>query len=59
MRRIREVLRLRALLGENLTAIASGAGLARSTVRTYLQRADRAGLGGARLLEDWTDDLSR
>ena len=38
MRRIKEVLRLRALLGENVTAIASGAGLARSTVRSYLQR---------------------
>ena len=56
MRRIREVLRLRALFGENLTAIASGTGLARSTVRTYLQRADRAGLGGARPVEDWTDE---
>ena len=30
MRRIKEVLRLRALLGENVTAIASGAGLARA-----------------------------
>jgi len=30
--------------------------LARSTVRTYLQRADRAGLDGARPLEDWTDE---
>jgi transposase len=56
MRRIREVLRLRALLGENVRAIASGAGLARSTVRTYLQRADRAGLDGARPLHDWTDE---
>jgi len=56
MRRIREVLRLRALFGENLTAIASGTGSARSTVRTYLQRADRAGLGGARPVEDWTDE---
>jgi transposase len=49
-------LRLRALFGENVTAIAAGAGLARSTVRAYLQRADRAGLGGERLLEDWTDE---
>ena len=56
MRRIREVLRLRALFGENVTAIASGAGLARSTVRTYLQRADLAGLSGALAPPDWTDD---
>jgi len=56
MRRIREVLRLRALFGDNVTAIASGAGLARSTVRTYLQRADRAGPGGERPLEEWTDE---
>ena len=55
-RRIREVLRLRAPFGENVTAIASGAGLARSTVRTYLQRADRAGLSGALAPPDWTDD---
>ena len=39
MRRIREVLRLRAELGANLSAIAAGAKLARSTVRTYLDRA--------------------
>ncbi len=38
MRGIKKVLRLRALLGEDLAAIASGAGLARSTVRTSLQR---------------------
>src|ERR1700722_8026476 len=44
MRRIREVLRLRAELGANLSAIAAGAKLARSTVRTYLDRAAAAGL---------------
>ena len=44
MRRIREVLRLRAELGANLSAIASGARLARSTVRSYLARAAAAGL---------------
>jgi hypothetical protein len=56
MRRIREVLRLRALFGGNVTATAAGAGLARSTVRAYLQRADGAGLGGEVRLEDWTDE---
>ena len=44
MRRIREVLRLRAELGPNLSAIAAGARLARSTVRAYLARAAAAGL---------------
>ncbi len=44
MRRIREVLRLRAELGPNLSAIAAGAKLARSTVRAYLKRAAAAGL---------------
>jgi len=44
MRRIREVLRLRAELGPNLSAIAAGARLARSTVRAYLGRAAAAGL---------------
>src|ERR1700738_5189842 len=39
MRRIREVLRLRAELGANVSAIATGAGLARSTVRAYLRQA--------------------
>ena len=44
MRRIREVLRLRAELGESLSAVAAGAGLARSTVRDYLRRAAAAGI---------------
>jgi transposase len=44
MRRIREVLRLRAELGPNLSVIATGAKLARSTVRAYLARAAAAGL---------------
>jgi transposase len=54
MRRIREVLRLRAELGTNLSAISAGAKLARSTVRTYLDRAATAGLdaGGAASLSD-------
>jgi hypothetical protein len=47
MRRIREVLRLRAELGPNLSAIAEGAKLARSTVRIYLDRAAAAGLDAA------------
>jgi len=56
MRRIREVLRLRGLLGENLTAIASGAGLARSTVRRYLQRADEVGIGKTLAAESLSDE---
>jgi transposase len=47
MRRIREVLRLRAELGPNLSAISAGAKLARSTVRAYLDRATAAGLDAA------------
>ena len=47
MRRIREVLRLRAELGPNVTAISAGAKLARSTVRAYLERAAAAGLDAA------------
>jgi len=47
MRRIREVLRLRAELGPNLSAISAGAKLARSTVRRYLDRAATAGLDAA------------
>jgi transposase len=46
MRRIREVLRLRAELGANVSAIATGAGLARSTVRAYLRQAAGAGIDG-------------
>jgi transposase len=47
MRRIREILRLRAELGPNLSAIAAGAGMARSTVRVYLDRTAAAGLDAA------------
>ena len=47
MRRIREVLRLRAELGPNVSAIAAGARLARSTVRAYLDRAEAAGVDAA------------
>ena len=47
MRRIREVLRLRAELGPNVSAIAAGARLARSTVRAYLDRAAAAGVDAA------------
>src|SRR6202047_5556650 len=42
MRRIREVLRWHGELGDNLSAIAAGVGLARSTVRAYLLRAATA-----------------
>src|SRR5271154_3380030 len=51
MRRIREVLRLRAELGPNLSAISAGAKLARSTVRAYLDRAAAAGLDAAAAAE--------
>ena len=44
MRKIREVLRLRVSLGSNLSAVAAGAGVSRSTVREYLKRAAAAGL---------------
>ncbi len=51
MRRIREVLRLRAELGPNLSAISAGAKLARSTVRAYLDRA-AALTGGLKRIAD-------
>ena len=41
MRRIREVLRLRAELGPNLSAISAGAKLARSTVRNHVRELKR------------------
>jgi transposase len=44
MRRIREVLRLHADLQGNVTAVAAGAGMSRSTVRDYLRRAAAAGM---------------
>lgn len=44
MRKIKEVLRLRVALGSNLSAVAAGAGVSRSTVREYLKRAAAAGL---------------
>ena len=48
MRRIREVLRLSAIVGENISAIARGGKLARSTVRDYLDRAKAAGIDAAK-----------
>ena len=42
MRRIREVLRLYAALGHSISAVAKSAGMSRSTVREYLQRAQAA-----------------
>ena len=44
MRRIREVLRLHAAMGNNISAIAQGGGMSRSTVREYLKRATAAGI---------------
>jgi transposase len=44
MRRIREVLRLNAAMGNNVSAIAQGGGMSRSTVREYLKRATAAGI---------------
>ncbi len=52
MRRIREVLRLHAELGENLSAVAAGVGLARSTVRSYLRRAAAAKIDARADLSD-------
>lgn len=54
MRRIREVLRLQQELGNNLSAIATAARLARSTVREHLRRAQAAGVdaGKAAGLDD-------
>jgi transposase len=49
MRRVREVLRLYAELGANLSAVAAGAGLARSTVRLYLRRVAAAGIDATRV----------
>ncbi len=44
MRRIKEVLRLKQVLGLSDTAVARGARVARSTVKQYLDRAAAAGL---------------
>ena len=55
MRRIKEVLRLRATLGTNLSAIAAGARMSRSTVREHLKRAEVAGIDPA-TAESMTDD---
>ncbi len=46
MRRIKEILRLRAVLGANVSAIAVGAGMSRTAVRKYLQLAQAAGIDG-------------
>ncbi len=44
MRRIREVLRLRAELGPNVSLVAASAGMSRSTTRRYLDKAAAAGI---------------
>jgi transposase len=48
MRRIREVLRLWAELGPNVSAVAIGAQISRSTLRRYLERAQAAGIDAAK-----------
>lgn len=45
MRKIREVLRLQREIGLSAREIAQSCGMGRSTVREYLQRATRAGIG--------------
>ncbi len=55
MRRIREVLRLEAEVGRNVSVIAAGAGLSRSTVRDYLHRAEIAKITVAKAA-DLTDE---
>ena len=54
MRRIREVLRLRAQLGPNVSLVAASAGMSRSTTRRYLDKAAAAGIdtGAAVALSD-------
>lgn len=47
MRRIREVLRLWAELGPNVTAVAAGARTSRASVRRFLERASVAGIDAA------------
>jgi DNA-binding transcriptional regulator LsrR (DeoR family) len=44
MRRIKEVLRLKQVLGLSDAAVSRGARIARSTVKEYLDRAAAAGL---------------
>lgn len=48
MRRIREVLRLWAELGPNVSAVANGAQTTRSTARRYIERAKAAGIDTAK-----------
>ena len=44
MRRIREILRLWAEIGPNISAVATSARASRSTVRRYVERAQAAGI---------------
>jgi|GEM_PF-5554415 len=55
MRRIREVLRLRALFGENLSAIASGSGWPARRFGPIFSGPTAPGWT-ERPLEDWTDE---
>lgn len=50
MRRIREVLRLTFELGLNDTQLASGPGIARTTVQDYLRRISASGISHEQLL---------
>jgi transposase len=47
MRRIKEVLRLWAELGPNVSAVAAGAQTSRATTRRYVERAKAAGIDAA------------
>ncbi len=47
MRRIKEVLRLWAEFGSNITAVAAGARTSRASVRRFLERANAAGIDAA------------
>lgn len=56
MRKIREVLRLSGEVGLSGRAIAQSCGMGRTTIREYLRRAKRAGLGWP-LEEEITDEV--
>jgi transposase len=59
MRRIKEVLRLKQALGLSDAAVSRGAGVARSTVKEYLDRAAAAGLSWAAAEALSEEDLDR
>jgi transposase len=59
MRRIKEVLRLKAGLGLSYTAVSRSVRVARSTVREYLDRAAAAGLSWEIAAELSEEELDR